>query len=92
MTVARHILVRGRVQGVFFRDWTERMARESGIAGWVRNRLDGSVEIVAEGEAEAIERFVASCRQGPPAARVEAIEEAAIAAGDLQGFERRRNG
>jgi acylphosphatase len=92
MIVARHIAVRGRVQGVFFRDWAIRTAREGGIAGWVRNRPDGSVEIVAEGEAAALEQFVKACRRGPPAARVETIEVREVALAGLSAFERRRTG
>jgi acylphosphatase len=90
--VARHIVVSGRVQGVFFRDWTERAARGDGIAGWVRNRANGTVEIVAEGEAGAIARFVEACRHGPDAARVDEIEVSEIAPAGAAGFERRQTG
>jgi acylphosphatase len=78
MTTRRiHAVVRGRVQGVCFRAYTEEEAERIGVRGWVRNRMDGSVEVEAEGtEAElaALQRFLA---QGPPSARVEsvAIEE-----------------
>jgi acylphosphatase len=64
----------GRVQGVFFRNWTMDKARSLGIRGWVRNRLDGSVELLAHGEDEAVEALIAACRTGPPAAEVERIE------------------
>jgi acylphosphatase len=68
------VRIYGRVQGVFFRNWTMDKARSLGVRGWVRNRLDGSVELVAYGEDEAVEALVAACRTGPPAARVERIE------------------
>ncbi len=70
----RRLRVYGRVQGVFFRQWTAEKARALGLRGWVRNRLDGSVELVAHGEAEALEALTAACRTGPPAAKVERIE------------------
>ncbi len=68
------VRVRGRVQGVFFRNWTMDRARALGVRGWVRNRRDGTVELAAFGEEEAVEALVAACRSGPPAAKVERIE------------------
>ncbi|HEU0100255.1 MAG TPA: acylphosphatase [Allosphingosinicella sp.] len=68
------VRIYGRVQGVFFRNWTMGRARSLGVRGWVRNRLDGSVELEAYGEAEAVDALVAACRDGPPAALVERIE------------------
>jgi acylphosphatase len=68
------VRIHGRVQGVFFRNWTLDKARGLGVRGWVRNRRDGSVELVAYGEDEAVQALVADCRIGPPAARVERIE------------------
>ncbi|MEH3106599.1 MAG: acylphosphatase [Sphingomonas fennica] len=83
--IARRLTVTGRVQGVFFRDWTVGEAQRLGLDGWVRNRRDGSVEIVAAGHAAAVEALAALCRQGPPAARVEdvavAAEEGSVAPG-----------
>ena len=73
-TLRRHVVVRGRVQGVFFRGATADCALRAGVAGWVRNRPDGSLEGVFEGEPAAVERLVDFCRDGPPAARVTAIE------------------
>lgn len=64
------IAVRGRVQGVGFRDWIIRKARSLELAGWVRNRNDGSVEMFVAGEADAVERLVQAAHQGPPFARV----------------------
>jgi acylphosphatase len=66
--------VHGRVQGVFFRDTTRRMAASRGVAGWVRNNPDGSVEAAFEGEPEAVEAMVAFCREGPRGAEVEQVE------------------
>ncbi|RYY25108.1 MAG: acylphosphatase [Sphingomonadales bacterium] len=73
MTIKR-ILVSGRVQAVGFRDWVVRTARAEGLTGWVRNRNNGSVEIVASGEEEAIARLAEACREGPQLARVDNIE------------------
>jgi len=72
--IRRRVIVHGRVQGVWFRGATERQARALGVAGWVRNRPDGTVEAVFEGRAGAVARAVAYCRQGPPGARVEHLE------------------
>jgi acylphosphatase len=68
------LIVHGRVQGVWYRGWTVDTARALGIDGWVRNRRDGSVEIVAQGPEEAISLFIERCHQGPAAARVDRIE------------------
>jgi acylphosphatase len=72
--VARRYLISGRVQGVGFRYFTEATARREGILGWVRNTPDGRVEVAAEGDAEALERFERSLRHGPPGARVERVD------------------
>jgi acylphosphatase len=68
------VIVRGLVQGVFFRDSTRRQARRHGVAGWVSNRADGAVEAVFEGEADAVERLVAFSREGPRGAQVDSVE------------------
>ncbi len=65
-----HLQVRGRVQGVWFREATRQQAEALGVRGWVRNRGDGSVEAVLEGEAASVRELAAWCGQGPPAARV----------------------
>ncbi len=70
MVARAHVFVSGRVQGIFFRFETRRLARRLGVAGWVRNRRDGRVEAVFEGEKEAVERMVEFCRHGPSGARV----------------------
>ena len=74
-TVIRRVVIRGRVQGVGYRAWTEDTALLNGIDGWARNRADGSVEAVFAGSAEAVAQMIAACRQGPPSARVERIDE-----------------
>lgn len=86
--VRRHVIVSGRVQGVFFRDSTQREARRLGVAGWVRNLGDGTVEAVFEGDAGAVDAMLDFCRRGPERARV---DEVAVDAGQpqegLQGFD-----
>ena len=72
--MVRRLLVHGRVQGVWYRGWTVGQAGALELAGWVRNRRDGSVEILASGTDAAIEALIARCREGPPAARVERVE------------------
>ena len=75
------------MQGVGFRYFTHAVASRESIHGWVRNRPDGSVEAFAEGDAEAIERFERVLRNGPPGARVEALEiEHTVPAGRETGF------
>jgi acylphosphatase len=75
MDVIRHVLIRGRVQGVGFRAWTEEAALERGLEGWVRNRRDGAVEAVFVGLPEVVEEMIAACRHGPSAARVERLDQ-----------------
>jgi len=74
MRLARRYLISGRVQGVGFRFFVESAAVREGVHGWVCNLPDGRVEIAAEGDAEAIERFERSVRQGPRGARVDDVE------------------
>jgi acylphosphatase len=74
MPIARSITVIGHVQGVFFREWTLRVAAQLGVAGWVRNRSDGSVEIYAVGSADQLDRFASELRSGSPASRVDKVE------------------
>jgi acylphosphatase len=68
------LLVRGRVQGVFFRASTQREARRLGLTGWVKNRPDGPVEILAEGEEDELKELIAWANRGPSAARVERVD------------------
>lgn len=69
-----HITVMGRVQGVWFRAGAKEMADRLGLSGWACNTLDGSVEILAHGEKDDVEKFVEWCRQGPPSAKIEKVE------------------
>jgi acylphosphatase len=70
----RRVVVHGLVQGVYFREETRRTAVRHGVAGWVRNRLDGTVEAVFEGAEEDVERLVAFVRRGPSGARVNQVD------------------
>jgi acylphosphatase len=72
--IRRRVVVHGRVQGVFFRDTTRRLAQQHGVAGWVRNTWDGTVEAVFEGEADAVERLVRFVHEGPRGAQVDRVE------------------
>ncbi|MFQ5954354.1 MAG: acylphosphatase [Kiloniellales bacterium] len=71
---AVRVVIRGRVQGVFFRGWTHDEALRLGLAGWVRNRLDGSVEALFAGPAAAVDEMLHLCRQGPSMAVVDAVD------------------
>jgi len=75
--------ISGRVQGVGFRWFARERARELGLAGWVRNRADGSLEVVAEGPAEALDAFESALREGPPGSIVRAVE--ALRSAELAG-------
>ena len=77
------VVVRGRVQGVGYRAWTEMMAAAQGVEGWVRNRRDGSVEAVFAGAEEAVLAMIALCRAGPPGARVDAMDQRDADSADL---------
>lgn len=85
--IRRRAIVHGRVQGVFFRDSTRREAESRGIAGWVRNRADGTVEAVLEGDPEAVEAVLGFCREGPRGAAVERVEVSNEEPEGLSGFE-----
>jgi acylphosphatase len=69
-----HLFVRGRVQGVYFRASAQREARRLGLTGWVKNRADGAVEILAEGDEEAIKELIGWAHRGPGASRVDAVD------------------
>jgi acylphosphatase len=85
--IRRRAIVHGRVQGVFFRDTTRRRAVSRGVAGWVRNLPDGTVEAVFEGDSEAVEALVAFCREGPRGALVERLEVSEQEPRGLDAFE-----
>ena len=91
MKITRRLRVSGRVQGVGYREAMCAAALRLGVTGWVRNRIDGSVEAAAHGEAKALEEFAAWARRGPPAARVTAIE-ISDDMGEYAAFERRPTG
>ena len=81
--IIRRVVVRGRVQGVGYRAWTEDTAILNGLDGWVRNRRDGTVEAVFAGSAEAVEGMVEACRRGPDSARVDAVDVFEAGAAEL---------
>jgi acylphosphatase len=84
--IRRHVVVHGFVQGVFFRDTVRRKAVAAGVAGWVRNNRDGTVEAVFEGEADAVEDLVRFCHEGPRGARVDRVDLSGEQPEGLAGF------
>jgi len=84
----RRLVIRGRVQGVFFREAMRLEAERLGVAGWVRNRADGTVEAVVQGAAEAVEAMIRWARRGPEDARVASVD-VGEAEGDYARFEKR---
>jgi len=87
VTVRRRVIVSGHVQGVFFRDTTESEAERAGVAGWVRNRDDGTVEAVFEGPEAAVSALVGWCGRGPSGASVADVSVEDEAPEGLAGFE-----
>lgn len=77
--IAVEATILGRVQGVWFRGWTRDEATRRGLSGWVRNEPDGSVSALFVGRRATVEEMLASCHQGPPAARVHAVESREVA-------------
>ncbi|MDQ6745485.1 MAG: acylphosphatase [Actinomycetota bacterium] len=84
--VRRRVRVHGEVQGVFFRDSTLEQAESEGVDGWVRNCDDATVEVVLEGQEQAVERVVAFCRRGTDQARVDSVDVTEEEPEGLQGF------
>ena len=84
MTVIRHVIVHGRVQGVGFRAFVEGEVLARGLQGWVRNRRDGSVEAVFMGEAATVAAIVEACRRGPFGARVDVLHQRDGSADELK--------
>ena len=90
MALQARLFVTGRVQGVGYRDWVVQTAKQLALAGWVRNRVDGSVEVLVVGEDTAVGWMIDACRRGPPMARVDAVEVEPLDLDVLpEGFTRR---
>lgn len=83
-------VIKGRVQGVFYRDWTVENARELGLKGWVRNRRDGSVEALFSGTPEKVQEMEQRCRRGPPSAIVTGLDVFPSDDDPGTGFERKQ--
>ena len=86
MSSTVRVVVSGRVQGVWFRAWTEQQARALGLDGWVRNRRDGTVEAVLSGAPEVVEKMIEALWEGPPLAQVAAIDRFEHSEAVLPGF------
>ena len=86
--ITKRVVIGGLVQGVGYRDWMARRAREFGIDGWVRNRDDGTVEALVSGHADAVEELLRRCRRGPRLAAVSSIVEELAEPPDAPGFVR----
>ena len=86
--IAKQLIIIGRVQGVGFRFYMERKARELGVTGWVRNRRDGGVEAMVQGSPDAVEAMISWARRGPPSAVVAEVR-VTDASGDFVTFEAR---
>ena len=87
MKEATHIIVHGLVQGVWFRAGAKEKADELGLLGWVKNRMEGTVEIHAEGEKLLLEKFIAWCRIGPPSADVTSLDIEDVMVQDYKSFD-----
>ena len=85
--IARRVRVHGRVQGVFFRDSTRSEAAARGVAGWVRNCPDGTVQAWFEGDEDAVESMVSWCSDGPSHADVDSVDAEHVEPEGLSGFE-----
>ena len=85
--IRRHVTVKGDVQGVFFRDSTRERAQSRGVAGWVTNRSDGSVEAVFEGDEDAVESMLRFVKEGPRRAEVRYVEVTEEEPEGLSGFD-----
>jgi acylphosphatase len=85
---ARRVILRGRVVGVGYREWMVQVASQLGLSGWVRNRSDGSVEALIDGDEGSIDEMLRACRRGPPLAEVTEIEEHLTDPPEHPGFTR----
>ena len=86
MTIGRRVRIFGRVQGVFFRQWTVNQARTLGVSGWVRNAPDGTVEALVMGDERAVARMIEAMRRGPSQAQVDDLTAEAAEPEDVHGF------
>jgi len=84
MMAKKHVLISGRVQGVYYRDYTRREAEKLGVKGWVRNLPDGRVEAIFEGLDEAVEKMISWCHRGSPRAEVTKVEVAEASSHELK--------
>ena len=90
--IGLRVRIRGRVQGVWYRGWTVQTAQSLGLSGWVRNKSDGSVEALFIGVSDTVEAMVEACREGPPAAIVNGIEESPVKPiPDVTGFRQKES-
>ena len=92
MTKSVQVRIEGKVQGVWFRAWTEKQARALALKGWVRNCPDGSVQALFSGPAAAVDQMVAACHGGAPNAQVTSVTPHPAQAPDQDGFQIRRDG
>ncbi|MGX9965816.1 acylphosphatase [Roseomonas sp. F4] len=92
MTLALLLAIEGRVQGVGYRDWMRRQARRFGVAGWVRNRPDGSVQALVAGPTDSVRALIAACHRGPMLARVTRVTETPGAPPESEDFQRLADG
>ena len=90
--IVRRVVVHGRVQGVWYRGWTVDTARALRLNGWVRNRRNGSVEMLLAGHEDAVDRMIERCHEGPEAARVERVEVEESGEAAPGGFAQRPTG
>ncbi|MGF1474051.1 MAG: acylphosphatase [Geminicoccaceae bacterium] len=91
MTIAKRLVIHGRVQGVWFRAWTVKAAYALGVTGWVRNLSDGTVEAHVEGSPEAVEALIVKCHKGPPLAQVSRIDQELASPLNRTGFNQRHD-
>jgi acylphosphatase len=87
--MVRRLIVHGRVQGVWYRGWTVGEAAALGLDGWVRNRRDGTVEMLVSGPEAAVEQLIAHCHRGPSTARVDRVDVTESDEAVPDGFEQR---
>ncbi len=87
--IVRHVMISGRVQGVWFRGWTKQEAGRLGLKGWVRNRRDGRVEVLIAGSPASVEAMLGLFRQGPPMAQVDQVKALETDESPPSGFQSR---